>query len=1199
MRQFVRSCRSARIRLLPLTLLLGCAATTSWSQQYASARPGRPETVETTQQTNAHTPQTKSLVRVLSELERKHQVIFDFDNDLVRNKLVNVNALDRRSDNLEKVLTELLTPLDLTFEKFNSRSYLIYGKGTRLRLKTPVGKSTADVDLPAETTLPISLPTSAEPTSLLANRPVTFQAPTDRAVTGTVIDATTNVGLPGVNVLVKGTGIGTATDAEGRFRLNVADGRNTLVFSYIGYLTQEVDITSRNTVSINLATDDRALSEVVVVGYGTQKRSDLTGAISSVKAADLKSLPATDINTALQGRVPGALVQQNSGEPGASSNIIIRGPASINGNSQPLYVVDGVPQGNPGYNFNIQDVESIEVLKDASAAAIYGAQAGGGVILITTKKGKAGKLQVSLLANYGVRNVFNLPTLLGRDQYIPAKQAFGFDVVDLYGPQSGWGSLPNTNWLNETYRQGAEQNYQISLSGGNDKSHYYLSGNYNRIEGTRIANWLEKYSFRINSDHQMSKRFKFTETLLATYRNESPNQNTNQGPVSFRNTPVMPVYDPTNILGGWGRAPRGFQGGNDVQSALANYRKGDGYEFYASGALEYQIINGLTARALFGTRFNTGSYYQYEPPYDNGTSKNTIDKVSKSLDRSQNYVATYTLNYTKSFGRHTVNALAGYEARKENYADLSFSNTNGLVPFAQSAGLFNNINTAIVGFNQGDIYNRILSQFGRVEYNFADKYLLTVNVRRDGYASKFGPNNRFGVFPGVSAGWKISDEAFMKNVPYVTLLKLRAGYGSLGNATQGDFAFVGGYRNGFSYDFSTGGNRQSGITLAGKIPNPDIRWESVNTTNVGIDAGLLNNRLTVNLDYYYRLTKNMLYQIGLPPSAGLGPNVPANVGELQNTGFEFNLDWRDKVGAFTYGVSVNGGFNKNKLLSLDPSLGSRAFITNGSPASDAYRDQSTSRSAPGLPIGQFYGYQADGIYQTDATASENRPKFGDYIPKAGDLRYRDLNGDGKITDDDKTYIGNPWPKLTYGINLTAGWKGFDVRAFFSGVAGNKIYNSYESLEHLFFSDYNTTDKIFQTSGFNRNPTTGQPIVAGLPSNGVTNVPRSGTLDDLDKNGNWLLVSSYHVQNGSYLRMRNLQIGYTIPQVVLNRLKMSSLRVFVMGDNLFTITGYKGINPDISPQERDGVRSPLQTGIDAATFRYPISRLVSLGVSADF
>ena len=343
----------------------------------------------------------------------------------------------------------------------------------------------------------------------------------------------------------------------------------------------------------------------------------------------------------------------------------------------------------------------------------------------------------------------------------------------------------------------------------------------------------------------------------------------------------------------------------------------------------------------------------------------------------------------------------------------------------------------------------------------------------------------------------------------------------------------------------------------------------------------------------------MLYQVGLPPSAGLGGSVPANIGQLQNTGFEFNAEWRDKTGAFTYGVGLNGAFASNKLISLDPSLGSRAFLSSGSPSADPYRDPFVSRSAPGLPIGQFYGYQVDGIYQADATAGENRPKFLDYTPKAGDLIYRDRTGDGQITEDDKTYIGNPWPKLTYGINLTGGWKGFDIRAFFAGVAGNKIYNSFESLEHLFFSDYNTTAKIFETSGFNRNPTTGQPIVAGLPSNGVTDVPRVGVLDDLDKNGNWTLISSYHVQNGSYLRMRNLQIGYTLPRAVLDRLRVGSLRVFVMGDNLFTLTGYKGPNPDISPQETNGVRSVLQTGIDGASFRYPVSRLVSLGINADF
>lgn len=1032
------------------------------------------------------------------------------------------------------------------------------------------------------------------PPRSLAISPGLKSAPADRTVTGAITDAATNGPLPGVNVLIKGTGTGTTTDANGQFRLNVPDDRNTLVFSYIGFVTQEVNITGRASVTITMTADDRLLNEVVVVGYGTQKRSDLTGAVASVKSEDIKNLPATDINTALQGRVPGALVQQNDGTPGSSASIIIRGPASINGNSAPLYVVDGVPQGGPSYNFNLQDVESIEVLKDASAAAIYGAQAGGGVILVTTKKGKAGKLLVSLQASAGVRTAINLPTLLNRDQFIGTKQAFGADVVDLYGPPSSWSSLPNTNWIDEVYRQGSEQNYQVSLSGGTEKSRYYLSGNYNRVAGTRISSWVEKYSFRFNSDHQLGKRLKFIETFQGTYRQDDPSVIPG---INFRSQPLMPVYDATNPLGGWGRGPRGFQGDNDIKTLLGNHRESDNYEFYVSGALEYQVVTGLTARALFGSRFFTGSSYYYEPPYDVGTTKNTVDRFGKTLNRNQNYVATYTLNYLKSFGKHTIGVLAGYEARRENYAELNYANANALVPYPQSSNLVNNTTTASVNFFQGDIYNRILSQFGRIEYNYANKYLLTANVRRDGYASKFGPNNRFGVFPGVSVGWKISDESFMKNVPQLTLLKLRAGYGSLGNASFGDFAFVGNYATGYTYDFGQG--RQNSITLASKIPNPDIRWESVNTTNIGLDAGLLNNRLTVNLDYYYRVTKNMIYNVGLPASAGLGGSVPANVGQLQNAGFEYNLDWRDKAGGFTYGVAFNGAFNTNKLVSLDPSLGSRAFLTNGSATAEAYRGIATSRSAPGQPIGQFFGYLADGIYQANAATGENRPKVLDYVPQAGDLIFRDLNNDGVINDDDKTYIGNPWPKLTYGINLTGGWKGFDIRAFFTGVAGNQIYNAYETYEHLLFSDFNTTAKAFETSGFNRDPLTGQLVVAGLPNSGVTRVPRIGTLTDLDKNGNWSSISSYHVQNGSYFRLRNLQIGYSIPRLVMNKLKMNALRVFVMGDNLFTITQYKGPNPDISPQDTGGGRSVLQTGIDNAQSRYPVSRLLSVGLNADF
>ncbi len=430
--------------LLFVALPLVGSATVGLGQHlaYAGNQPGMGRSVpEFLAQAGNRT--MRPLTKVLADLEKSHQVIFDFDNELVKNKVVNVSGLDTKNAMLEHVLLELLTPLNLTFEKFNNRSYLIYSRAGRpIRPATPRTSAT-----PVERTDMGNMNGLAAPTMLTAS--VTDRVPTyqvvDRAVGGQVTDNGTP--LPGVNVLVKGTGIGTSTDANGNFKLNVPDTRNVLVFSYIGYVTQEENITGRSTVNVSLVVDTKSLDEVVAIGYGEQKRSALTGAVSSVKAAELRNLPATDINTALQGRVPGALVQQNDGSPGGSSNIIIRGPLSIQGGS-PLYVVDGVPQGGLGYNFNLQDIESIEVLKDAAAASIYGAVAGGGVILVTTKKGKAGKLQVGFTANYGVRNAINLPTLLRRDQYIPAKQAFGFDVVDLYGPASGWNKLPDTDWIN-------------------------------------------------------------------------------------------------------------------------------------------------------------------------------------------------------------------------------------------------------------------------------------------------------------------------------------------------------------------------------------------------------------------------------------------------------------------------------------------------------------------------------------------------------------------------------------------------------------------------------------------------------------------------------------------------------------------------------------------------------------------------------
>ncbi|MCY7349536.1 MAG: TonB-dependent receptor [Cytophagaceae bacterium] len=1145
--------------LLSLALVIATAAEPVLAQLWVRNTTQEPKTQAVTEVPG---DQTISLTELLGKLKETHHVFFLYDQEKLQGKQVKLDHSQLKS--VEKTLRRVLPPLKLHYKKLNDKNYLIMSAD---QSEEKSGSSGLPKAFESRTeTAGLALPVSQDPSWLAMA--------VERRITGLVTSTEESRGVPGVSVRVKNSTLGTVTNETGNFSLNVPDATTTLVFSSVGYLTQEASIAGVSTLNVSLAVDQKNLDEVVVVGYGTQRKRDLTGAVASVKGDDLKNLPVNDLTTALQGRVPGAFISQTSGAPGAGSQIVIRGPVSING-GEPLYVVDGIPFTGTGYSFNIQDIESVEVLKDAAAAAIYGAKAAGGVILITTKKGKSGQLRVSFNANYGVRNVLNLPQTLRRDDYIKAREAYGFDVVDLYGPRSGWSSLPDTDWLGEVFRQGKEQNYTVALSGGGEKSRFYASANYNQIDGTRIGNWLNRYTFRINSEHQISKKLKFSEVLYAKYGREDPFTTTNQGDLSFRNTPLMKVYDPTNPTGGWGKSPRGFQGGHDVYSSIGNYQRNESYETNLALTLDYEVVKNLNLRATLGTSLAGNTGYNRNFRADIGSAI-TNDEFSKNIGKSQAFIATYTATYERTFGQHRLKGLAGYEARRSDGAGINFYNRDPLVAYPYSANLVKNVNTAQVGYGEQDYVDRILSQFGRVEYAFADKYLLTVNIRRDGWGEKFGPNRRFGVFPGVSVGWKLSDEAFMKTLPFVSFLKLRASYGLLGNRPNQNFAFATNYAVGYGADFGAG--RQSSVTLASKVPNPDIQWEEVATTNVGLDGSVLNNRLNFNLDVYSRQTRKMLYDVGLAPSAGLGGSVPANIGQMSNKGVELYLEWREKRGDFSYSVGINGAHNINKLISLNPELG-RQTLTDGYIGQNAYpQGRSVSRSEPGLPLGQFYGYQVEGIYQANTSGGEKRPKVGDYTPRAGDLIYVDQNNDGIINNDDRTYIGNPWPKLTYGLNLSLGYRGFDVRAFFNGVAGNQLYNVFGSFEHTLYSDYTTTAKIFETSGFG--------------GNGVTDKPRVGKIDDLDQNGNWADISSFHVQNGSYLRLRNLQVGYTLPAVLTNKLRMGSLRVFAMGDNLLTFTKYKGINPEIGGGLRD-------LGIDNADYRYPISRLLSLGINADF
>ena len=1121
----------------------------------------------------------KSLKTALKEVENKFKVLIMANSELLDGKTVMLNKMN----SVEETLNAITQPHRLSFEKISDKQYVIFAIQSA---KNQLFRGDKSTNLNQNnSTVSIANPLASEALSQKVEN--NLNVVNLEEIKGKVTSADGEP-LPGASVFLKSSPTtGTTTDASGNYKLNVPKTEGILVVSYIGYDTRNIEIGGRKEVNIALSADQKNLDEIVVVGYGTQKRSSLTGAVSGVKAEDLKNLPAQDLGTLLQGRVPGIFVTNDDGNPNSGSKIVIRGPVSING-GDPLIVVDGLPFQGTGFDFNAQDIETVEVLKDAAAAAIYGAQAAAGVILVTTKKGKAGQIRINFNTTQGVRNVFNLPQTLRRDEYIRAKEAFGFDVVDLYGPKTGYSNLPDTDWFKELYRQGSEQTYNLSLAGGGDKSTFFISGNYSKINGTRIGNSIEKYNLRINSDHKINNWINFGQTLFLNHNVEDPDDASGQGELSFRNTPLMKVYDPTNPIGGWGRSPRGFQGGHDVQNTLGINTDNKYWETTLSGYLDFRIIEGLTFRALLGTSFGNFDQYSYTPRADIG-SFIINESFKKEINRSQKLISTFTLNYGKSIGKNDFKILLGYEARKENDAKLRYSNIDPLVAFPQNGGLVKNAANASSEFEQGGIGNRILSQFGRIEYAYAGKYLLTANLRRDGIATKFGPNNRFGVFPGISAGWKISDEAFMRELPVVSALKLRASYGVLGNSNIPNFLFVSAYERGYSADVGINGIRQTSIGIATKLANPDIQWEEVATANIGIDGALFKNKLFFNLDYYNRLTNKMLYGLAIAPSAGLGEEVKANIGQMSNSGLEINLEWRNKTGEFTYSIGANGAFNSNKLVSLNPELGKR-FLTNGGIPVEHYEDLNASRSEPGQPLGQFYGYNVLGIYQNNASASEKRPVISakdNYVPRAGDLIYHDLDNDGKIDDKDRTYIGNPWPKLTYGINLTAAYKGFDLRIFFSGVAGNQIYNAYESFEHTFFSDYTATDKIFQTSGF-----------AG---NGVTSLPRVGKIDDLDNNGNWSAVSSYHVQDGSYLRLKNIQFGYRLPTSILNSIKVKSARVFVMADNLLTLTGYKGLNPEIGRprDEEENNRAFLELGIDAANRRYPMSKLMSIGLNLEF
>ena len=989
--------------------------------------------------------------------------------------------------------------------------------------------------------------------------------------------------LPGVNVRVKDTQIGSVTDVNGNYGIKTP-AKGLLVFSSVGYKNQEIIIGGRNIINIRMTNDVSSLEEVIVVGYGTQKKTSLTGAVASVTAKDLTALPVPSIESALQGRVSGIQVT-NSGSPGVEPVVRVRGIGSINYAANPLYVIDGFAVGSLN-DIDTRDIESLEVLKDASSAAIYGSRAANGVILISTKKGnRDGKLHVNVDSYAGVQNAWKKLNLLNSTQYLQYGKALLGNAALAFPDR--WSQLNNETYTGSgqtfantnidmqdySFRSGIITSHNISVTGGNEKSKFYTSFGYYNQEGIVVGTNFERGNLRINSEHSVSKVFTFGQTFTLSM-SDKLDEGAGGGRSSIQNTikwvPYLPVYNPTEIGGLFG--PTNADG-SDPENALtaATLARTTHKNVRALGTayLSAKIANFLTYKFTAGLDYSSSRDFGRTPIYSAGQAGSTTNKLSDTRGTFVGNLFTNQLTFDKTFGKHSLNIIA--------VAEQQFGKSEGITALGDyTTNNFNvitsNINNQAVSGGRDE--RTILSYLGRINYEYGNKYLVSASIRRDG-SSLFAPGKKWGTFPAISVGWRISEEDFMKEIPTISELKLRASYGLVGN--------ISGLPNyawqsiiGASTNTVFAGGLQPGQST-NQLGNAELGWELTKMSNIGVDLGLIKNKLTLSADYYIRETadNSLILQKNLASTLGYSNATIANLGAVKNTGLDIQLGYNHNEGDLKWNVSGNVSTLTNTVTSLDAPL--YAGQNGGS-------NESVTKTEQGLPVQYLFGYVVDRIYQNQGeidTDNANAKVKGAtaYQSSAapGDIRFRDINGDGFIDDKDRTKIGNVLPNFTYGVNINLNYKNFDLTVFMQGVQGNDIYNGVrydtEGMTRLFGA---TTDVLN----------------AWTPQNPNTNIPRaiSG-----DPNGNATKSSSRFVEKGSYMRLKNLSIGYSIPKTILNSAfkgTVSRLRVYVTAQNLLTITNYKGYDPEIGARDNN----QLIYGIDNGQYPQPRSFLGGIQLS---
>ncbi len=1045
-----------------------------------------------------------------------------------------------------------------------------------------------------------------------------------KSVSGRIRDAKGD-GIPGVNVLVKGTSNGTTTNAEGKYTISAPNSGGTLVFSAIGYKASEVALSGQSSVDLLLEDDIATLSEVVVTGYTIDSRRETTGAVSIVKPKDLTVRPTGNIEQQLQGRVAGVTVITN-GQPGTTSQIRVRGFGSFGGN-EPLYVVDGVPVGSTDF-LNPDDVETVTVLKDAAAASIYGARAANGVVVYTTKKGVKGakKLSISYDGMYGATNPGPGQAMMNPTDFADwTWQAYKNSGVALSHPQFGTGNTPvlpdylsvggragvvgsidlaaeqakynvdptagsiyqvtkanktGTDWYKEVTRVAPIQRHSIGFNGGGENSRFFIGFSAQNQDGILKANTFKRYTFRANSEFNVLKNVRIGENLQFTYRQVLGQTGASGGQgiandendilQAFRMPSIIPVYDE---FGGYaGTASKGFNNPRNPVANLDGIAKNRSFNGNAFGNIyaEWDIIPGLTARTSLGGQYNNFYNWSYSRLQYENSENNSAFGYNEGGGFVYSWTLTNTLNFKQKFGKHNIDLLAGQEALNTGAGrnmsgggfspfstDINYVNLSGVGAKSVNSSLFSGVN--------------FYSVFGRLNYIYNDKYILTGVVRRDG-SSRFGVNSRYGVFPAFSAAWRLSSEPFMKQLTWISDLKIRGGYGSMGNSNNVDpnnqYSLFGFGLGASVYDINGTNSSVADGYYRTRIGNPDAKWETSVTKNIGFDGTFLNGKLDIILDFWQKDTRDLLLGLPIPVTNGTFAQAPAvNIGKMVNKGIDISISTKGKITKdLSFDVTLTGGTVKNEIVEVAPGV---SYLSSVNPS---YRGLTPIRNQVGYSISSFYGYKVAGLFQSKAEVDAAPKQDGAGV---GRFRYEDINGDGKIDVNDRTYLGSPVPKFTAGLILAFKYKNFDASAYMNAFVGNKIFNASKWFTDFFpsFQGAAISERVKQSWS---------------PSNTGATIPIFETASNFSTNTQ---ANSFYIEDGSYLRMQTLGVGYTMPSTVLNKLRMTRLRVFASATNLFTLTKYQGLDPGV------GGNADSQFGIDVGN--YPVTKGWTIGLNVGF